>query len=57
MGYNKDEIKSILNDNSIFLRALADGVETAPPVKPTVIAKILENYRTRLKDAFSIEEG
>lgn len=57
MGYNKDEIKSILNDNSIFLRALTDGVETAPPIKPTVIAKILENYRTRLKDAFGIEEA
>ena len=56
MGYNKDEIKTILNDNNIFLRALADGVEAVPPIKPTAIAKILENYRTRLKDAFGIEE-
>lgn len=57
MGYNKDEIKSILNDNNIFLRALADGVEGCPSLKPTAIAKIMENYRTRLKDAFGIEEG
>lgn len=56
MGYNKDEIKSILNNNEIFLRALEDGVEGCPSLKPTAIAKIMENYRTRLKDAFGIEE-
>lgn len=57
MGYNKDEIKSILNDNDIFLRAVADGVEVVPCLKPSAIAKILENYRTRLKDAFDTEEA
>ena len=56
MEYNKDEIKSILNDNYIFLKAITDGVEDVPPLKPTAIAKILDNYRTRLKDAFGIEE-
>ena len=56
MGYNKDEIKKILNDNIIFLKALEDGVEGCPSLKPTAIAKIMENYRTRLKDAFGIEE-
>lgn len=56
MGYNKDEIKKILDDNGIFLKALEDGVEGCPSLKPTAIAKIMENYRTRLKDAFGIEE-
>ena len=57
MGYNKDEIKKILDDNGIFLKALEDGVEGCPSLKPTAIAKIMENYRTRLKDAFGIEEA
>lgn len=54
--YAIEEIKQILNDPNLFLRAVGDGIEMAPGLKPTAIAKIMDTYRTRLKDAFGIEE-
>ena len=51
-----EEIKKTLDDPYVILKAVGDCVEIYPGLKPTAIAKMLEAYRTRLKDAFGIEE-
>jgi hypothetical protein len=38
------------------LRALEDCAKIYPGLKPTAIAKMLDDYRSRLKDAFGIED-
>jgi hypothetical protein len=54
--YATEEIKKILNDPNLFLRALEDCVKIYPGLKPTAIAKMLEAYQTRLKESFGIME-
>ena len=54
--YPREEIEKILNDPNLFLRAVNDGIIFAPGLKPSAIAKIMDLYRSRLKDAFGIED-
>lgn len=54
--YTREEIQKILNNPDLFLRAVADNTEIAPGLKPSAIARIMDIYRIRLKDAFGIEE-
>lgn len=53
--YTREEIEKLLNDPNLFLRAVGDSINIAPQLKPTAIAKIIDTYRTRLKEAFGIE--
>ena len=54
--YATEEIEKILNDPNLFLRAVGDCIEIYPGLKPSAIAKMLDDYRSRLKEAFGIEE-
>lgn len=54
--YATEEIKKILDDPNLFLRAVDDCTKIYPGLKPTAIAKMLDDYRSRLKDAFGIED-
>lgn len=54
--YATEEIKKILDDPNLFLRAVDDCIKIYPGLKPTTIAKMLDDYRSRLKDSFGIED-
>lgn len=54
--YTREEIPAYIGSIDILLKSVDDGVQDAPEVKPSVIAKIIDNYKTRLKDCFGIEE-
>lgn len=54
--YTREEIQAYIGSIDILLKSIDDGVQDAPEVKPSVIAKIIDNYKTRLKDCFGIEE-
>lgn len=54
--YTREEIQAYIGSIDILLKSVDDGVQDAPEVKPSVIAKIIDNYKTRLKDCFGIEE-
>lgn len=54
--YVREEIEKILNDPNLFLRAVDDCIKIYPGLKPTAIVKMLDDYRSRLKDAFNIED-
>lgn len=54
--YATEEIKKILDDPKLFLRAVDDCIKIYPGLKPSAIAKMLDDYRSRLKDAFGIED-
>ena len=46
----------MLDDPNLFLRAVDDYTKIYPGLKPTAITKMLDDYRSRLKDAFDIED-
>lgn len=54
--YSREEIKAYIGDIKILLQSIDDGVNDAPSLRPSVIAKMIDNYKTRLKDAFGIED-
>jgi len=54
--YTREEIQAYIGSIDVLLKSIDDGVQDAPEVKPSVIAKIIDNYKTRLKDCFGIEE-
>lgn len=54
--YSKEEIRAYIGDIRILLQSIDDGVQDAPNLRPSIIAKIIDNYKTRLKDCFGIEE-
>lgn len=54
--YTREEIQAYIGSIDILLKSIDDGVKDTPQLKPTVIAKIIDNYRTRLKECFGIEE-
>lgn len=54
--YTREEIQAYIGSIDILLKSIDDGVQDYPSLRPTVIAKIIDNYKTRLKDCFGIEE-
>jgi hypothetical protein len=54
--FHEEEIKKILDDSTILLRAVGDCEKIYPGLRPSTIAKILVEYQTRLKDAFGVGE-
>ena len=54
--FHEEEIKKILDDSTILLRAIGDCEKIYPGLRPSTIAKILVEYQTRLKDAFGVGE-
>lgn len=54
--YTREEIQAYIGSIDILLKSIDDGVQDCPQVKPSSIAKIIDNYKVRLKDAFGIED-
>ena len=54
--YTREEIEKILKDPYLFCKAIGDIIEQYPSLKPTDIGKLMDIYRTRLKEAFGIED-
>lgn len=54
--YTREEIQAYIGNIEILLKSIDDGVRDAPMLKPSAIAKIINNYKTRLKECFGIEE-
>lgn len=53
--YTREEIEAYIGSIDILLKSIDDGVRDVPQIKPSVIAKIIDNYKTRLKECFGIE--
>lgn len=54
--YTREEIQAYIGSIDILLKSIDDGVRDVPEIKPSVIAKIIDNYKIRLKECFGIEE-
>ena len=52
-----EEVKRNLESPVTFMQAIADCEKIYPGLKPTAIAKMLDAYRTRLKESFGIMDG
>ena len=53
--YTREEIEKTLKDPYLLCKAIKDGIEQCPSLKPTAIGKLMDIYRTHLKEAFGIE--
>jgi hypothetical protein len=54
--FHEEEIKKILDDSTILLRAVGDCETIYPGLRPSAITKMLQEYQTRLKDSFGVGE-